>query len=152
MLYASAVTAMVVAALGVVGGVWWRLRLRRRREIESYAIDAEELHSLLAPEPKVQVLDVRLPLDVLAYSEMIPGAKRIAPKEILADPTLIPAHIDTVVYCTCASEQTSREIIQRALGMGFRRVKLLRGGLEGWKAKGYPVEPYKESFRLDTVV
>ncbi len=152
MLYASAVTAMVVAALGVVGGVWWWLRVRRRHEIEQYAIDAEELRSLLETESKVLLFDVRLPLDLLAYSEMIPGAKRIAPKEILADPTLIPADVDAVVYCTCASEETSREIIRRALSMGFRRMKLLRGGLEGWKAKGYPVEPYKESFRLDTSV
>jgi 3-mercaptopyruvate sulfurtransferase SseA len=30
----------------------------------------------------------------------------------------------------------------------FLRVKFLKGGLAAWKAKGYPLEPYKESFRL----
>ena len=38
----------------------------------------------------------------------------------------------------------------RALAVGFVRIKFLKGGLEGWKAKGYPVEPFVESFRLDT--
>jgi rhodanese-related sulfurtransferase len=33
--------------------------------------------------------------------------------------------------------------------LGFNRVKLLKGGLNAWKAKGYPVQPYKESFHLD---
>jgi 3-mercaptopyruvate sulfurtransferase SseA len=29
-------------------------------------------------------------------------------------------------------------------------MKFLKGGLDGWKAKGYPVEPYTQSFHLDT--
>jgi 3-mercaptopyruvate sulfurtransferase SseA len=34
--------------------------------------------------------------------------------------------------------------------MNFSRVRLLKGGLAGWKAKGYPVERYEKSFHLDT--
>jgi hypothetical protein len=33
--------------------------------------------------------------------------------------------------------------------MHFSRLKILKGGLAGWKAKGYPVEPYEKSFHLD---
>ena len=73
-------------------------------------------------------------------------------KEILADPSLIPSDADTVIYCTCPGQKTSREIIERALGLGFRRAKLLRGGLAAWKAKGFPVVPYKEVFHLDTAI
>ena len=32
--------------------------------------------------------------------------------------------------------------------MGFLRIKFLKGGLEGWKAKGFPVEPYTKPFHL----
>ncbi len=152
MLYATAVSLMVAAVVAAVGLVVWRFRVRHLRELEEYSIGAEELRSLLEATPQIQVFDVRQPLDVLAYSEMIPGAKRIPPKEILADPSLIPSDVDTVVYCTCAGQKTSREIIERALGLGFRRVKLLRGGLAAWKAKGFPVVPYKDVFHLDTAV
>ena len=30
----------------------------------------------------------------------------------------------------------------------FNRIKLLKGGLAAWKAKGYPVDPYNEVFHL----
>jgi rhodanese-related sulfurtransferase len=53
-----------------------------------------------------------------------------------------------VVYCTCPSDKTSRTVLRRALRLGLFRIKFLKGGLAGWKAKGYPVEPYKEVFHL----
>jgi rhodanese-related sulfurtransferase len=152
MLYTTAVSLMVAAVIGIVVLVWWRLRQRHLRMLEQYSIGAEELRSLLEPTAQVQVFDVRQPLDVLAYSEMIPGAKRIPPKEILANPSLIPSDADVVVYCTCDGQKTSREIIERSLGLGFRRARLLRGGLAAWKAKGFPVIPYKEVFHLDTAI
>jgi rhodanese-related sulfurtransferase len=33
--------------------------------------------------------------------------------------------------------------------MHFSRIKFLKGGLEAWKAKGYPVAPYNELIHLD---
>jgi rhodanese-related sulfurtransferase len=93
---------------------------------------------------------VRLPLDLLADSDIIPGARRLAPKEIQANPSLIPKEKDTIVYCTCPSDKTSRAILQKALALEFSRIKFLKGGLDGWKARGYPVEPYTRSFHLDT--
>jgi rhodanese-related sulfurtransferase len=94
---------------------------------------------------------VRQPLDVLAYSEMIPGAKRIAPKEVLKNPSVFPREQDVVIYCTCPGEKTSWEILKQAKSHQYTRIKLLRGGLAAWKAKGYAVEQYLDSFRLDTV-
>jgi rhodanese-related sulfurtransferase len=98
----------------------------------------------------VLLYDVRLPLDVLTDSEIIPGAKRVAPKEIIEDPSLIPREKDAVVYCTCPGDESSRTVLHRALALKFFRVKFLKGGLAAWKAKGYPVEPYNKPFRLDT--
>jgi len=94
------------------------------------------------------VFDVRQPLDLLANSELIPGAKRIPPKEVLENPTLIPREVDSIVYCTCPSDKTSQEVLHRARAQNLLRVKFLKGGLEGWKAAGYPVEPYHETFHL----
>jgi rhodanese-related sulfurtransferase len=125
-------------------------RIRDRRQLEQHSITPEALHELKAANQEVLLFDVRLPLDLLTESETIPGARRIPPKEIEANPSLIPREKDVIVYCTCQSEKTSRAILRKALALQFTRVKFLRGGLEGWKAKGYPVEPYRESFHLDT--
>ena len=122
----------------------------KRDAIEKYRMTAEELHALMNSNREVHVFDVRQPLDLLANAEIIPGATRIPPKEVLEKPWLIPKDKDAVVYCTCPSDKTSREVLHRALSLNFSRVKFLSGGLAAWKAKGYPVEQYTESFHLDT--
>lgn len=152
MLYATVVSLTVIIVLIAISGVLWRIRSRRLRELDGHSIDVQSLHDLLLPEPRVLLFDVRQPLDLLAYSEKIPGAVRLAPKDILSNPALIPQDRDVVVYCTCPGDKTSREIIQRGLSLGLRHVKLLRGGLDAWKQRGFPVEPYKESFHLDTAL
>jgi rhodanese-related sulfurtransferase len=152
MLYGTAVGVMVAAVFAVIGLIVWRWRSNRQRRLEQHMIDAEALRKLMETEPEVVLLDVRQPLDLLAHSEMIPGAKRIPPKDVLADPSLIPKDREAIVYCTCEGQKTSREIVQLGLSLGLEKIRLLRGGLDGWKAKGYPVVPYKESFRLDTAV
>ncbi|MEO6806744.1 MAG: rhodanese-like domain-containing protein [Edaphobacter sp.] len=146
-LIAICVVGFCVLIFGLV-----RMRqLRRHRELERYSIDAEELHALLESKKDIVLLDVRQPLDLLAYSEIIPGAKRIPPKDVMEEAGLISKDKDSVLYCTCVSEKTSRMVLANALGMKFSRIRFLKGGLAAWKEKGYPVEPYTKSFHLDTV-
>lgn len=141
-------TAIFVIMMCLLIVIWIR-RTSERREMEQHSITPEALHALLAANREVLVFDVRLPLDLLASYEIIPGAKRIPPREVLENPSLIPKEKDSVVYCTCPSDKTSREILHRALTQHFSRIKFLKGGLEGWKAKGYPVEPYNQLIHLD---
>jgi rhodanese-related sulfurtransferase len=89
----------------------------------------------------VVVVDVRQPLDLLGDSVIIPGASWFAPQHVEDDPSIPPERKDLVVYCTCPSDKTSRAVLHRALAMGFSRIKLLKGGLDAWKAKGYPGDP-----------
>jgi rhodanese-related sulfurtransferase len=136
---------VVLIALG-----WWIKIRKNHRVLDEYTITPEGLHALLASSQNVLVFDVRQPLDMLADSEIIPGATRIAPEEVIENPSLIPREKDSVVYCTCPSDKTAQQILKRALALNFLRVKFLKGGLAAWKAKGYPVEPYTKPFRLDT--
>lgn len=145
---AVTLTAICVVSLLIVL-VLWR-RSRARQEIEKYSITPEGLHALFDSNQDVLLFDLRLPLDLLTSPEIIPGAKRLAPKEVLENPSLIPADKDSVIYCTCPSEETSRAILHRARAMGFLRIKFLKGGLQAWKASGFPVEPYEKAFHLDT--
>lgn len=149
MLLTLTAVCVAVAILSVPVYLWTKSR-RDQREMERHSITVEDLHSLLASNQEVLLFDVRQPLDLLAYPETILGAKRIAPDEVLEKPSLIPREKDAVVYCTCPDEKTSRAILHRALAMHFHRIKFLKGGLADWKAKGYPVEPYREVFHLYT--
>ena len=146
------VTILVVAAIVLIVGLLRMRHLRRHRELEQHSVDVDELHALLESKKDIVVLDVRLPLDLLAHSEIIPGAVRIPPKEVMEDVQLIPKDKESVLYCTCVSEKTSRMVVNRALQLQITRVKFLKGGLAAWKAKGYPVERYDKSFHLDTAV
>ena len=125
-------------------------RTRDRREMERYSITPEALHASMASGQEVFVLDVRQPLDLLGDSVIIPGAEWIAPEEVRANPSLLPKGRDLVVYCTCPSDKTGRIILHRALAMGFMRIKSLKGGLNGWRKKGFPVEPYTKPFLLNS--
>jgi rhodanese-related sulfurtransferase len=146
-------TVIAVVIWGALAVIWIR-RIRTRREMERLSITPDALHDLMVAHHEVLVLDVRQPLDLLADSEIIPGAKRLSPEEVTANPTLIPVDKELVVYCTCPSDKTSRAIAHRAQGLvpsvDISRVKFLKGGLTAWKAKGYPVEPYNKTFHLDT--
>ncbi len=144
------VAILVVAALVLIVGLVRMRQLRRHRELEQHSIGAEELHALLEAKQEIVVLDVRQPLDLLAYSEIIPGAVRVPPKDVLEQAGLIPKDQDSVLYCTCVSEKTSRMVLDNALRLQFTRIKFLKGGLAAWKAKGYPVERYDKPFHLDT--
>ena len=143
---------LILVAIGIATACVMLLvavkRGRNRSELERHSLSAEQLDSLMASGQKVYLFDVRQPLDLLAYPELIPGAQRIPPEEVLRTPSLLPQGEDIVVYCTCPGDKTSRSVLRRALMLGFTRIKFLTGGLAAWKAKGYPVEPYRESFRL----
>jgi len=144
---------IAICAVGLIVLIFGIIRmkqLRDRRELEKYSIDADELHTLLEAKKDIMVLDVRQPLDLLAHSEIIPGAKRIPPKEVMEQAELIPKDKDSVLYCTCVSEKTSRMVLKNALRLNFSRIKFLKGGLAAWKMKGYPVEVYDQPFHLDT--
>ena len=124
--------------------------MRDRREMERHTITPEALQALLASNQDVLIFDVRQPLDLLGDSVIIPSAQWLAPDEVRANPLLLPKERDLIVYCTCPSDKTSRTILHRALAMGFLRIKFLKGGLDGWRAGGFPVEPYKKPFHLNS--
>jgi rhodanese-related sulfurtransferase len=149
---------LVLTEVAIVIWAWlaviWIRRIKARREFERISITPEALHELIVGQHDVVILDVRQPLDLLADSEIIEGARRISPEDATTNPALIPTDKELVVYCTCPSDKTSRAIAfkaqQLAPQVDLSRVKFLKGGLAAWKAKGYPVVPYDKTFHLDT--
>ena len=143
------VTAIVVAVVCLlVMGLILR-RVVAKREVREKSIEPEALYALLKAK-EVLLYDVRQPLDFLAHPEMIPGATRIAPKDIADQTAHFSRDQNSVIYCTGGDDETCQMVLGKARALNFTRVKLLKGGLPAWKAKGYPVEAYTESFHLDT--
>jgi hypothetical protein len=75
-------TAICVAALCLLIARQIK-RARDQSEMERHSITPEALHTLLASNQEILLFDVRQPLDLLADSEIIVGAKRIPPKTCL---------------------------------------------------------------------
>jgi rhodanese-related sulfurtransferase len=86
------------------------------------------------------IVDLRHPLDVLSDPLVLPGALRIGPDDLKHRREMIPSDRDIVLYCTCPSEETSAKVALELRKMGVRRVRPLRGGLQGWKDAGYPLD------------
>ena len=143
---------VVVAALLFVFAIAVLAAVRRRAkgDLEANSIEPDELHALLN-KGEVLLFDVRQPLDVLAHPEIIPGAIRIPPKDAAELSASYSRDERAVLYCTGADDKTGVMVLGKVRALKFARVKLLRGGLQAWKEKGYPVEQYTEPFRLDVV-
>jgi rhodanese-related sulfurtransferase len=85
-------------------------------------------------------VDLRHPLDVMTDPLVLPGALRLGPDELKQRKEMIPHDRDVVLYCTCPSEETSAKVALELRRMGVKRVRPLRGGLQGWKDAGYPLD------------
>lgn len=139
----------VLLILGILGYRMWRQR-RFLQSVMSMRIDAQELNSMMEAAKQHHgvapfIVDLRHPLDYLPDPRVLPGALRIGPKELEKRVNILPHDRDIVLYCTCPSEVTSAAIAKRLHKLGIYRVRPLKGGFDGWKAAGYPLEDYEES-------
>jgi predicted sulfurtransferase len=87
-------------------------RLRANREVEAKSIEPEALYALLNAK-QVLLYDVRQPLDFLAHLEIIPGAVRIAPKDIADQTASFSRDQNSVIYCTGGDDETRRMVLVR---------------------------------------
>ena len=122
--------------------------IQRRRfitELRGLRLEPEQLLAMMdearvgSTEPPF-IIDLRHPLDVLTDPEVLPGALRIGPDELKLHREEIPLDREVVLYCTCPSEQTSAKVAMELRRLGVNRVRPLRGGFQGWKDAGYPLE------------
>jgi membrane protein DedA with SNARE-associated domain/rhodanese-related sulfurtransferase len=114
-------------------------------ELRGLRLEPEQLLAMIADAERAGlelpfIVDLRHPLDVLTDPLVLPGALRIGPDELKLRKDIIPHDRDVVLYCTCPSEETSAKVALELRRMGVKRVRPLRGGLQGWKDAGYPLD------------
>ena len=139
--------AGALVVLAVVAVVVYRFVKQRQflNELRGLRLEPGQLMAMIGDAEREGkempfIVDLRHPLDVLAAPHVLPGALRIAPDDLMRSRELIPRGRDIVLYCTCPSEETSAKIAMELRRLGVRRVRPLRGGLQGWKDAGYPLE------------
>ena len=138
---------IALVILAVLTLVIYRLVKRRQffTQLEGLRLEPQQLMAMIheAEEAGLDrpfIVDLRHPLDVLTDPLVLPGALRIGPDELKQRRELIPTDRDIVLYCTCPSEETSAKVALELHRLGIKRVRPLRGGLQGWKDAGYPLD------------
>ena len=138
---------IALVLLMVVALVVYRLIKRRQflTELRGLRLEPAQLMAMIADAESAGldrpfIVDLRHPLDVMTDPLVLPGALRIGPDELKQRREIIPTDRDIVLYCTCPSEETSAKVALELHRLGIKRVRPLRGGLQGWKDAGYPVD------------
>ncbi|RKE38013.1 membrane protein DedA with SNARE-associated domain [Paraburkholderia sp. BL23I1N1] len=95
------------------------------------------------------VLDARPPASAGDALCPIPGALTLDPHSPEQIDGALLAY-DKVIYCICPDSATAFEIRQRMRLNGYTRIRALRGGLDAWQKRGFPVEPPSPAEELTT--
>jgi membrane protein DedA with SNARE-associated domain/rhodanese-related sulfurtransferase len=129
----------VAAAFSLAFVAWlgWRV-LQRRRTSQVGRITPDELFGQIESGQAVLVVDLRHPN---AIDSKVRGAVQMTPEELRLREADLPRDRDVVLYCGCPNEGSAAQMALLLEARGFRRARPLLGGIDAWRARGYPVDP-----------
>ena len=90
---------LLIISAALVGRRYWERR-RFLRDLNMARIAPRELSELIKRGESPYIVDMRHPLDFLPHPQLIPGAIRIAPDEVVARSAEFPRDRDIILYCT----------------------------------------------------
>ncbi|WP_051362256.1 DedA family protein/thiosulfate sulfurtransferase GlpE [Solimonas soli] len=130
---------VLLVLAGFIAQRWWRRR-RLLRQLQASRISVDELYTRMASGDAPLLIDVRTALNRQQDPWLIPGA--ITPEPDVLDLALadLPRDRSIVVYCACPNEISAAQLAQRMRGLGFHDVRPLLGGLDAWRAAGWPLQ------------
>lgn len=131
---ALGVTCLSAAAFGIQ----FFLRWQKNR----YRILPSEMIRLQESGKEPVIVDARRTEAYEALPLQIRNSVRLAPEELAAG--ISGLELDTsrpvVAYCTDSSEVTSARVARELRKLGFKDVRILKGGLGAWTNAGLPIE------------
>lgn len=128
---------IALLVLGYIAFAWTRRRLFARR-LRMARIAPYELKALLQQTPPPLIVDERSALQRQADPFQIPGA--VGAEYMQQNLALLPIETPVVIYCACPNEASAALSAQQLRRLGYRDVRPLRGGLDGWRNAGLEVE------------
>ncbi len=138
----------------------WKLVIvvRMIRVLRALQLTPEDLKSRLDSGRKIGIIDLLRFEDDPEDEPGIPGAVRLNPLELRRKKQFhMPDDVSVVVYCRSSNSFASARVAAVMRSHGVQRVQVLEGGLEAWKACGYPLtatlaDPLTELSRLGVEV
>jgi membrane protein DedA with SNARE-associated domain/rhodanese-related sulfurtransferase len=133
---------LVVALLAAY--ICWKYLQRQRvlRELRIARISVDELRRMQEANEAVFVIDLRSELDLKENPTLIAGALHFNPKEMDTHHQEIPRDRDVVLYCSCPNEATAARTALLLRRRGITRVRPLAGGIDAWRERAYPLDPF----------
>ena len=133
---------LAVAALVLFAG-WlsWKWIERRLflRGLSITRVTPEELHEQLKAG-EVVVVDLRSAFEIESAGAKVRGALQMTPQELEKRYREIPRDREVVLYCACPGEESAAAMARMLRERGVTRARPLLGGIEAWRARGFPVE------------
>jgi membrane protein DedA with SNARE-associated domain/rhodanese-related sulfurtransferase len=140
-IFGRGIFATFVAALLLYIG--WKYVNRRRflRKLRIARITPRELHQRIEGGESVLVIDLRHAMEFKSEPETIPGAVHLDPGELDEALETVPRDREIVLFCSCPNEASSAQMALRLRNRGISRIRPLAGGLNGWRACGFALQP-----------
>jgi rhodanese-related sulfurtransferase len=113
--------------------------LGRSAETELSWIDIQDLHCRAAAGEAVVIVDVRQPEEFTSPPGHLPGAVNI-PLGTLNERAEDLASFRRPIVLVCKTDRRSARAASELLAKGIRDVHVLRGGTDGWHARGLPLK------------
>ena len=120
--------------------LYQRRRERRRFANAASAAASQRAAGRWSHVAPSRVLDARPEATAFDAPRRIPGALALDPHSPEQIDSALRAY-DMVIYCICPDSATAVEVSQRMRSHGYTRIRALRGGLDAWQRRGFPVEP-----------
>ena len=141
---AARLSGWLLGAVGLLFAGWlgWKYfdRWRFLRRTRIARVTPEELRQKLESGSNVVVVDLRGAVERQLDAVKVPGALEMSADEVAQRYTEIPRDRDLILYCNCPREAAAASVALQLRQRGLTRVRPLAGGLDGWRARGYPVE------------
>ncbi|MGF6875533.1 rhodanese-related sulfurtransferase [Paraburkholderia sp. MM5477-R1] len=123
----------------------WLRRLQFRRWLAHTRITPDQLDAMMKSNEPPLILDARPSTVREKESHRIAGAR---PLDLESPDPIHPEYLKRpiVVYCVCPNEATAKRIVRQLHRKNIHHVRALKGGLDAWEKRGYPVEPLPTDF------
>ena len=142
-------SGQTLVALGLIAAIAlfisWKVRRRKRfaLELRVATITPEDLKFEIDHRTPLTIIDVRHPLDVLSTPFTLPNAIRIPLETIGTGASNLSRDHGIVIYCTCPNQASSSLTLQLLRRYGFSRVRVLAGGFQAWRDKGFEIQGFE---------
>ena len=117
-------------------------RQRFLRKLRVARISVDDLRRMQQAKENIFIVDLRSETDLQINPHLISGAIHLSPKDVESRHQEIPRDRDVVLYCSCPNEATAARVALLLHRRGITRVRPLRGGIDAWSERNYPVQPH----------